>query len=507
MSAAVATGALLDAAGVHKSFGAVRALRGASLRIETGSVHGLVGHNGAGKSTLVRIVAGLTEADLGDVRFGGEPMAGGDRRAAIAQGIWSVPQELTILPDMTVADNVCVGDEPRTGPWVRWREMRTRADETLNRLGLDLSPRAYVGDLRPSQQRMVMIAMAVSRACRLLILDEPTASLGSDEAQPLLELVESLPGRGITVLYVSHRLDEVERLCDRVTIMRDGVEVETLGRGEFDSRALVARMVDELPNRVPRAQRGARSGTVKVCLRGVHGSTLRGVDVDLRPGTITGVTGLMGSGADEVLEVIAGAARPTGGTVEVDGASVTFRTPADALAAGIGYVPGTRAQAALTELTVRENVLASSIARVARVGFLFGGREHRRAAESVAGFGLADRVERRLGELSGGNQQKVMLGRLLAADAQVLVVNDPTAGVDIRARADLHELLRAAADDGLTVVVRCSEPEELLDLADEVYVLAGGHVVRVFAGDDLRLGSLLEAAASSGAAVDAARPA
>ena len=497
---------LLEARDLHKSFDAVRALSGASLRIDAGSVHGLVGHNGAGKSTLVRIVSGLMAPDAGELAFGGEPMPTGDRRGAIARGIWSMPQELTVLPDMTVADNVCVGDEPRRGPWVRLRDMRQRAEQTLKRLGLDLPPDAYVEDLRPSQQRMVMIAMGVSRSCRLLILDEPTASLGSDEARPLLDLVESLPSQGITVLYVSHRLDEVERLCDRVTVMRDGSVIDELARGGFDARTLVNRMVDELPERPARSRQSASREAPKVRLRAVHGDNLRGVDVELHAGTITGFTGLVGSGADEVLQMIAGALQPSSGAIEVDGRQVTFRSPADALGSGIGYVPGSRAEAALAELTVRENVLASSMSRVATIGFLVGGREHRRAAEAVGGFGLAERVERRLGELSGGNQQKVLIGRLLAADAQVLVVNDPTAGVDFRARADLHQLLQQAADSGLTVAVRCSEPEELLDLADEVYVLAGGRVARTFSGSELRLGSLLEASASSGANLAAGVP-
>jgi ABC-type sugar transport system ATPase subunit len=490
---------ILECRDVFKWFGAVNALQGASLEVETGTVHGLVGHNGAGKSTLVRIIAGLTQSDGGTLRFEGRPLGGGGRREAIRRGVGSVPQELTILPTLTVADNVCVGNEPRKGVWVSWGDMRRQAAETLSRLGIDhLSPSARVGELRPSEKRMVMIAMAVSRSSRFLILDEPTAALGTDEAGPVLELIETLTDRGMTVLYVSHRLDEVERLCDRVTIMRDGITRETLARGEFDAQELVGRMVDELPERPPRTVR-TQSNPISISVRGVHGASLRGVDVDICAGEITGFTGLVGSGADELLEIIAGVRRPRAGTLAVGGRPVAFGSSADALRAGTGYLPGARAAAALGDLTVRENVLASSMKRVARAGLLLGGRERRRAEESLSVFGLEDRVERLLAELSGGNQQKVLIARLLAGDAKALVVNDPTAGVDAQARMDIHALLRAVADDGRAVIVRCSEPEELLDIADQIHVLAGGRLTRTFDGTRVDLSSLLEASASSGA--------
>jgi ribose transport system ATP-binding protein len=490
---------ILDCSGVHRSFGAVKALRGASLQVERGTVHGLVGHNGAGKSTMVKIVSGLLKWDRGEMSFGGREVETSGRRAAIERGVWAVPQELTVLPDMTVADNVSVGGEPRRGIFVNRREQRRLAKETMSRLGLDhISVDARVEDLRSSEKRVVMIAMAVSRACRLLILDEPTASLGADEAVPLLELVEGLPGRGISVLYVSHRLDEIERLCDRVTVMRDGLTREVLDRGEFSARDLVGRMVDELPAVAPRpARRPAQD--VALRLRGLHGVSLRGLDVDICAGTVTGFTGLVGSGADELLEILAGGMRARAGTVELDGEPVTPRTSADALRNGVGFLPGTRANSAMIELTIRENVLASSLGRVSVFGFLPPGRERRAATAQVDGFGLADRVDRPLAELSGGNQQKVLLARLMAADVAVLVVNDPTAGVDVRARADLHALLRELADRGKTVIVRCSEPEELLDLADEIHVLAGGRLSRSFSAEEVDLQQLLEASATSGA--------
>jgi ribose transport system ATP-binding protein len=452
---------------------------------------------------MVKMIVGLTSWDAGTMWFNGEEIEEATRRTAIDRGIWMAPQELTVLPDLSVADNVCVGDEPHRGPWVLHRAMRRRAVESLVRLGLTLDPDQRVGELRPSEQRMVMIAMAVSRSCRLLILDEPTASLGTDEAAPLLELIESLPGRGITVLYISHRLDEVERLCDRVTVMRDGQTLQTLARGEFDAGSLVGRMVEDLPDRPAREGRG-REEAASLRVRGVAGGALRGVDVDIFPGAITGFTGLVGSGADELLEVLVGAMRPTAGTVELDGRPIRPSSPADALAAGIGYLPGSRAQSALRDLTIRENILASSVGRVSGpLGFLFGSREADRARSFAARFGLEDRIERPLSDLSGGNQQKVLLARLLAAEARVLVVNDPTAGVDVRARADLHQMLREVAGEGRTVVVRCSEPEELLDLADDVYVLAGGRVAGHFAGEGLELNRLLTASASSGSAIAA----
>jgi ABC-type sugar transport system ATPase subunit len=491
--------------GLHKRYGAVHALRGAGLTVEEGTIHGLVGHNGAGKSTLVKIVVGLTGWDAGSIEFAGERLTEASRHGAVERGIWMAPQELTVLPDLSVADNVCVGDEPRRGPWVSRRAMRKRAVDALARLGLDLDPDARVDELRPSEQRMVMIAMAVSRDCRMVILDEPTASLGTDEAEPLLELIESLPSRGITVLYISHRLDEVERLCDRVTVMRDGITLASFARGEFDAAALIARMVDEMPDRPARTGR-ARGQQPSIRMAGVHGKTLRGVDVDIHPGVITGFTGLVGSGADELLDILVGRARPAAGTVELDGRELALSSPADALQAGIGFVPGSRGEAAMRDLTIRENLLASSMGRVSGpAGLLVGGAERQRARRFASRFGLEARVERPLADLSGGNQQKILLARLRSAEADVLVVNDPTAGVDVKARADLHELLREAADEGRTVVVRCSEPEELLDLADDIYVLAGGRIAGRYAGEGLDLARLLATSASSGVAQTASR--
>ena len=489
---------LLEYRDVFKAFGAVQALNGASLEIAAGTVHGLVGHNGAGKSTMVKIATGLLAADAGRLRFDGGTVSGGGRAAAIERGVWAVPQELTVLPDMTVADNVSVGGEPHRGPFVSRRALVRRARETMDLLGLPEVPvDALVEDLRPSEQRIVMIAMAVSRECRLLILDEPTASLGADEALPLLELVEGLPERGITVLYVSHRLDEIERLCDRVTVMRDGRTVDILSRGGFTARDLVERMVEEMPPAAAREDRGA-GGEVAVRIRGLQGRSLRGLDVDVPAGSVTGFTGLVGSGADELLEVVAGARKPLAGTVEIAGTEVAFSSEADALRAGVGYLPGTRAGSALTELTLRENVLASCYERISTWGVIARGRERRLAAGHVSRFGLAERVERPLAELSGGNQQKVLVARLIAAEVEVVVVNDPTAGVDVKARADLHALLRELAESGKAVIVRCSEPEELIDLADRIHVLAGGRLASTLNPGEAAVGDLLAAAATSG---------
>jgi ribose transport system ATP-binding protein len=375
--------------------------------------------------------------------------------------------------------------------------VRDKARRTLEELDTELPLGLPVEDLLPSQQRIVMIAAALSQPCRLLILDEPTASLGPEEAGALMQLVERLPQRGITVLFVSHRLDEVVRLCDRVTVMRDGLVTDTLERGAFAVRDLVERMVGDQPVRSPRA-RPRLSAEAAVRLDNVEIGPLRGVTLSARKGAVTGVTGLIGSGADELLHVIAGIRRPVAGMVEVGGERASFRSPADALAAGVGYIASSRATAGLRELSVRENVCASSLSRAARFGFLSRGAERRRAGRFVASFGLESRLEGLLGTLSGGNQQKAIVARLLAADASVLVLNDPTAGVDVGARAELHRLLRSVVSEGRTVIVRSSEPEELVDLADVVHVVAGGRLVQTFTGEEIQVSAMLEASASSG---------
>jgi ABC-type sugar transport system ATPase subunit len=487
---------LLDCHDVHKAYGGIRALRGASLRVGRGTVHGLVGHNGAGKSTLTKVVAGLVVPDAATVTFDGDDAPLGGRRDAIARGILAVPQELTVLPGLSVAENICVGAEPHRGPWLSWPRMREHATRTLELLGAELPLRAPVEDLMPSQQRIVMIAMALARPCKLLILDEPTASLGREEAQPLLALVERLPQRGLTLLYISHRLDEVVRICDRVSVMRDGLVTETLAREQTGVADLVQRMVGDAAIEAPAARR--RPGTAAVRLEGVSAGLLHDVTVEAAESTITGVTGLVGSGAEDLLHVFAGVLRPAAGRIDVGGVERTFGSPADALAAGIGYVAGSRAAAGLRDLTVRENVLASSHRGRTWLGLTTRRAERERAAPFVESLGLGGRLEDELGILSGGNQQKAIVARLLAAEVRILVLNDPTAGVDVSARAELHRLIRAVANEGHAVIVRASEPEELVDLADVIHVFAGGRIARTFTGDEISLAGVVEASSSSG---------
>jgi ribose transport system ATP-binding protein len=492
---------LIEAVGIKKSFAGVRALRGASLAVEEGTVHGLVGHNGAGKSTLIRVLAGLIKADEGSVAVDGEPLHQGHRRDSIAKGILSVPQELTVLPGLGVTENICVGNESRRGPLLSRRRMRARAAEALELLGIEGLSKVPVEDLTAAQQRIVMIAMALSRPCRLLILDEPTASLGPENADSLMEILEALPGRGVSVLYISHRLDEVVRICDRVSVMREGVVTETLERSANSVDALVSRMVDEVAEATaprPKTATARDPATAAVTLRRVVTPALNGVDFEIPRGEITGFTGLVGSGVEDVLAVIAGVRSPEAGELEIDGVPVRLRTPADALGVGVGYIAGSRASAGLRDLSVRENVVVSSLDRAARLGLTNRVAQRRRAHGFVDNLGLGDRLEDPLANLSGGNQQKAIVARLLAAEVQIMVLDDPTAGVDVRARADLHGLLRQLADQGRTVIVRSSEPEEFIAFADRVHVLAGGRLVETFAGDGLDPTELLRAFASSG---------
>lgn len=493
---------LLECSEVTKSFAAVRAVRAARLNVEAGTIHGLVGHNGAGKSTLTRIIAGLVGADSGTIRIDGEALPAGDRRAAIAHGILNVPQELTILPGLRIEENICVGNEPRgVGGFLSRRKMRRRASEALAMLDAEDLMGGTVEDLAASQQRVVMIATALSRPCRLLILDEPTASLGHETAEPLMKLIEGLPSRGITVLYISHRLDEVVRLCDRISVMRDGLVTADIERGKIDAAGLVVEMLGEPEEPEPvvaaRVERAPEEG-LAARLVGVGTKTLRDFNLELPRGQIVGLTGLVGSGVDEAIAVIAGVQRPEVGTVEVGGEEAVFHSPADALDRGIGFVAGSRARAGLRDLAVRENVLISSLSRSARAGFTSRAADRRRARGFVDRLGLGGRLDDPLGDLSGGNQQKAIVARLLAADARILVLDDPTAGVDAGARAELHSILRRVAAEGRVVVVRSSEPEELVDLADEVHVVTGGRLAASFAGDRLRAAALVAASASSG---------
>jgi len=464
---------------VHKSFGAVRALQGVSFTVSAGEAHAVVGENGAGKSTLLKILAGIARPDRGEVRLNGAHFNHASPRDALAGGIGMVFQERLAFPNLTVAGNIFAGREVVfPGGRLNARAMRARTQALLHELRLSIDPDLPMEHASAAVAQLVQVARALAFECRVLVLDEPTTSLTDAEVDHLFRILIDLKRRGVTLLFVSHRLPEVFRLCDRITVLRDGRFVGTFDRATTTPDAIVRAMVGRAPPaRIDRARPPASTAPVLSAQSLSRAPWLTNVSVDVRPGEIVGIFGLVGSGRTELLETLFGLAPPTGGRILVDGREITFDSVRDASRAGLALVPEDRQRLGLHfNLSIRHNI---ALARAARVGL---GRidtaEESRTAQSMAtslGIRVPD-LSSTPDALSGGNQQKVVLGKGLATSPRILLLDEPTKGVDVGAKFDIHNLIRERAATGMACLVVSSDLPEILALADRIVVMREGHV-------------------------------
>ncbi len=467
--------------------------------VAPGEVHALMGANGAGKSTLARIVAGLAQPDAGAMSLDGVAHSPTSKRAAEHAGVVIVLQELNILPTLTIAENLFLDRLPRRWGWVAWRELRRRAQAALERVGLnDVDPEMRAGDLGVGHRQSVEIAAALDRDCRLLILDEPTAALTETESRRLFENVRRLCGQGVSVVYVSHRMDEIQQIAARATVMRDGRRIVTVDPRRHSSDEFVTWMTDEKPN-ANSSIAVNRKGPVQLRVEGLRaGERVRDVSWEVRRGEILGIAGLVGSGRTEMLRAIFGADRLDGGTLQLgpEGRVVRFRSPRDAMRAGVGMVSEDRKeQGLLLTESIRANATLSVVERHATAGWIDARGERCAAEHVVESLDVkCEDLEQPAVELSGGNQQKVLLGRWLLRDVDVLLLDEPTRGVDAGAKAAIHDRLRKLAAAGKALVVVSSELSELQGLCDRIVVLASGRVVAEFARDEFDAERILKAA-------------
>ncbi len=487
MTPGAAAAPLLDAEGVHKRYGGVHALRGVRLAVRAGEVHGLAGENGAGKSTLINVLAGAVRRDEGRVAFDGREVDFRTPAESQAAGIAVIHQELATLPTLSVAENLFMGRLPARGGWVDRGAMHRRARALLAEVGLDVDPRALVRDLSLSNQQLVEIAKALSAGAKLLVMDEPSASLTEHEARNLLALVRRLRAQGVAILYVTHRLAELFAVCDRITVFRDGAHVATVDAADTTPAAVVGLMVGrELAAAAAHRERHAGGdavlevrGLTRRAAPGEEGRVaLDGVSLEVRRGEIVGMAGLVGAGRSEVARAVFGADRFDAGEVRLDGRPVRFRSPADAIRAGVGMVPEDRKGLALfLDKPVRWNVSMAALPALARRGVIPGRRERALAADYVDRLRVrTPGIEAAVRQLSGGNQQKTVLARWLATDPRLLILDEPTHGVDVGAKAEIYELVRALARDGLAILLISSELPEVLDLSDRIVVMRAGRV-------------------------------
>ncbi|MDN7671139.1 sugar ABC transporter ATP-binding protein [Burkholderia oklahomensis] len=486
----------LDVRRVVKRFNGVAALRGASLAVPRGTVHGLIGQNGAGKSTLIKLLAGPHAPDEGEIVVGGAPLAAGGARAGSARKraarIGFIHQERLLPATFTVAEALFFPQPPTLGGASRLGRLlpldvgRMRRDCRAvlhEQFGVDLPPDRLIGELSVAEQQIVQITSALIRHGEILVFDEPTAALVSSEVDRLLQTIERLRADGHTILYVSHYLDEIARVCDRVTVLRDGVDVAHLDARAASLDTLIAAMIG-----APHANAALRSGPAaprtpgevaldarELALPGRFGP----LSLSVRRGEVVGLTGVLGSGGKDVIRALFGLARGTRGDISIDGRAVRVRRPRDAVAHGIALVPENRlAHGVAGALSVRGNIVLASLARVSRFGFVRGRRETAAADALIRRLDIRPaRADWPVRFLSGGNQQKVALAKWLGRASTVYLLDEPTAGVDVGAKAQIYRLIDELARSGAAVLLFTSDLTELLDVTDRVYVMARGEIV------------------------------
>ena len=483
--------------GIEKSFPGVRALRGVGFDVRAGEVHALLGENGAGKSTLIKVMSGVHRPDAGTLEVDGVAATFASPDDARAAGIATIYQELLLFPELTVAENVFMGHAPKTRfGGLDWAAMRTRATALLASLDIhDLDVNAIVGTLSVGNRQRVEILRALSQDARLLIMDEPTAALTEHDVTRLFDIVRRLRARNVGIVYISHRMDEIFALADRVTVLRDGSYVGTRDVAATDSPELVEMMVGRrIESLFPKVTVPIGAPVLEV--RGLTRlPRTKGVSLTVRAGEIVGLAGLVGSGRSELAQVVFGATPATGGAILLEGRAITVGSPGEARLHGIAYVPEDRGtQGLVRPMSVRENMSLSVLRKVSSGSFLDIAAEERLAHEYVARLGIRTAgIEVAASKLSGGNQQKIVVGKWLATQPKVLILDEPTRGIDVGAKAEIHKLMGELASRGLAILMISSELPEVLGMSDRVLVMREGSLVAEFSRADATQSNVVSA--------------
>jgi inositol transport system ATP-binding protein len=481
---------------ISKRFPGVQALDDAGLEVLPGEIHALLGENGAGKSTLIKILSGAQQPDSGTIEFGGQGVTFVSPHDAQRRGIVTIYQEFTLTPNMTIAENVFIGREPGLGVFVNWRKMASETRAITKRLGLELQPMSIVRGLSVAEQQMVEIARALSMKSRLIVMDEPTSALSSNEVEKLFRIIRELKAQGLSIIFVTHRLEEVMQICDRYTVLRDGRLVGSGAIADTTVDGIIRLMVGRQVNALFAHRQRTPAGDVVLAVEGLNrrgnaqdqnANVLADAGFEVRRGEILGVAGLVGAGRTEMARAVFGADPFDSGRVFVDGRQVQIRSPQNAIRHGIGLVPEDRKRQALfLALAVRINLSMASHQRIMRWGVFMDETAERAMVEEYRkklNIRMAS-PEQLIASLSGGNQQKVTLARWLALRPKVLIVDEPTRGIDIVAKVEVHNLLFEMARSGIAVVAISSELSEVLAISDRIITMREGRVSGEIKGED-----------------------
>jgi rhamnose transport system ATP-binding protein len=474
---------LLRAADISKSYAGVQALRRVAFELRAGEVHALIGENGAGKSTLIKIITGAVPGDAGEIEINGQPVTNNSPRIAKTLGVAAIYQQPALFPELSVAENIALGLE-KSGLWgrVNWSERQARATQLLNRVGAQIDPAADAGDLSMPQQQLVEIARALGAEARVLIMDEPTASLSEEDTQNLFRVIRELRAEGVGIIYISHRLEELPEIADRVTVLRDGSTIGTHLIADVNREQLIQLMVGrELSAVFPKKEVELRDVVLELRDLGCSPANISGVNLSVRAGEIVGVAGLVGAGRTELARAIFGLTPADAGEILLRGRAVSIQTPAQAIRHGIAYVPEDRRHhGVILDMAIRANITLASLSWLASRLSLDFRREREIAADYTRRFAIkTPTTYAPVATLSGGNQQKVALSRWLVTKPSVLILDEPTQGIDVGAKSEIHALMSELAGQGVAILMISSELPEVLGMSDRVAVMRAGTIVRV----------------------------
>jgi len=489
---------VIEARGIVKRFGGAVAVNNVSLSVREGEIHAVVGENGAGKSTLMRVLAGIIEQDSGEVVVAGKPLESGAKNS-IAAGIALVHQELSLVPEMTVAENILLGYAPTRLGFTKSKELESIAAEALEEIGVSVDLNERISRLSVALRQFVEIARAIARKPKVLILDEPTATLTPAETDYLLTMLQRLAARGMSIIYISHRIPEVIRICDNVTILRDGQKVMESAVADTSPEGIVDQMVGRELKLDLQSRRDAKPGDVVLRAEGIRAPGVNGVDLEVRAGEIVGLGGLVGAGRTELVRAIIGADNRTAGRVTKfkDGRARTLAGYQSAIRNGVAYVPEERRTDGLAlAMSVSDNVTLTNRDELSSFGIQLRGKIARFSQDLAEKVGLRPpEIRREAGQYSGGNQQKIVIAKWLGRRPDFIVLDEPTRGVDVGAKAEIHKLVKALADEGTAVLVVSSDLPELLELADTIHVIRDGKIAGTLQGDEANEKTVMSLAA------------